>query len=65
MIKFKVLVVKAKANDIHIIFLFKKNIRSNIKMILGYLPIIASTSLKKWKIAITSVRQRYESTKRR
>jgi len=32
-------------------------------MILGYLPIAAPESLKKWKVAITSVEQEYESTK--
>jgi len=31
-------------------------------MILGYLPIVAPETLKKWKIAITSVGQGYEST---
>jgi len=34
-------------------------------MILGYLPIAMPESLKKWKVAITSVRQRYESTEGR
>ena len=32
-------------------------------MILGYLPIVAPETLKEWKVAITSVRQEYESTK--
>jgi len=42
-------------------FLLKKNIRSDIiKTILGYLPIAAPETLKKWKMAITSVRQEYE-----
>jgi len=31
-------------------------------MILGYMPIVASKTLKEWKIAITSVGQEYEST---
>jgi len=31
-------------------------------MILGYLPITMPESLKKWKVAIILVRQRYEST---
>jgi len=30
--------------------------------ILGYLPIAALETLKKWKVAITSVGQEYEST---
>ncbi len=47
MIEFKVLVIKAEIDDIHIIFLLKKNIRSNIiKTILGYLPIVAPELLK-------------------
>ena len=31
-------------------------------MILGYLPIAASKTLKEWKVAITSVGQGYKST---
>ncbi len=46
-IKFEVLAIKAKTNDIDAIFLLKKNIRSNIiKNILGYLLIAAPESLK-------------------
>ena len=45
--KLKVLVIKAKTNNIYTIFLVKKNVRSNIiKTILGYLLIIVLKSLK-------------------
>jgi len=48
MIKFEVLAIKAENDDMHMIFLLKKNIRSNIiKTILGYLPIAAPETLKK------------------
>jgi len=48
MIEFEALAIKAKTNDIHIIFLLKKNIRNNIiKTILGYSFIAAPESLKK------------------
>jgi len=30
-------------------------------MILGYLPIVAPETLKEWKVAIISVKQKYES----
>jgi len=39
----------------------KKNIRSDIiKIILGYLSIVAPETLKKWKMAITLVKQEYK-----
>jgi len=64
MIKFKVLAIKTEINNIHIIFLLKKNIRNNIiKTILKYLPIVVPELLKEWKIAIISIRQEYESIK--
>jgi len=48
MIKFKVLAIKVKIDNICIIFLLKKNIRSNIiKTILEYLSIVVPESLKK------------------
>jgi len=51
---------------IYIQSLFKKNIRSNIiKTILGYLPIVVLETLNKWKVAIISVEQEYDSTKSR
>ena len=47
-IEFEALAIKAETDDIYIIFLLKKNIRSDIiKTILGYLPIIALETLKK------------------
>jgi len=64
MIKFKALAMKAKTNDRHMMFLLKKNVKSNIiKTILGYPPIVIPESLKEWKVAITSVGQEYKSTK--
>ena len=66
MIEFKGLVMKTETGNIYMIFLLKKNVRSNIiKTILAYSPIAILTSLKKWKIAITSVRQEYKSSKER
>ena len=63
MIKFQALVIKAETNDRHAIFLLKKNVQTDIiKIILEYLPIVAPESLRKWKVAIISVRQGYEST---
>ena len=47
MIEFEVLAIKIETDDIHMIFLLKKNIRSNIiKTMLGYLFIVAPESLK-------------------
>ena len=47
MIEFEVLAIKIETDDIHMIFLLKKNIRSNIiKTMLGYLSIVAPESLK-------------------
>jgi len=55
--------MKAETDDIHTIFLLKKNIRADIiKIILGYPPMAASDTLKEWKMVITSVEQGYEST---
>jgi len=63
MIEFKALAMKADTNELHTIFLLKKNVRSDIiKTILGYLPIVVLETLKKWKVAIISVGQGYEST---
>ena len=63
MIEFEILATKAETNDMHAIFLLKKNIWANIiKTILGDPPITAPDTLKKWKVAITSVGQEYKST---
>ena len=57
MIEFKSLAIKAKINDLYIIFLLKKNVQADIiKTILGYLPIATLEILKEYKVAITSVR---------
>jgi len=63
MIEFEALVMKVDTDELHTIFLLKKNVQSNIiKMILGYPPIVVPETLKEWKMAITLVKQRYEST---
>jgi len=62
-IEFEALAMKADTDELHAIFLLKKNVRHNIiKMILGYPPIAMSKTLKEWKVAITSVGQGYKST---
>ena len=62
-IEFKALAMKTDTDELYAIFLLKKNVRYNIiKMILGYPPIAMPKTLKEWKVAITSVRQGYEST---
>ena len=63
MIEFETLAMKANTDELHTIFLLKKNIQHNIiKMILGYLLIAMPETLKEWKVAITSVGQEYKST---
>ena len=63
MIEFDILAMKADTDELHAIFLLKKNVQQDIiKTILGYLPIAMPESLKKWKVAIMSVRQGYKST---
>ena len=65
MIKFNALAIKMDTDELHAIFLLKKNIQQDIiKTILGYLPIAMPESLKEWKVVITSVGQGYESTER-
>ena len=62
-IEFEALAMKVNTDELYTIFLLKKNIQQDIiKTILEYPPIAAPESLKKWKVAITSVGQRYEST---
>ena len=66
MIKFKTLTMKADKDELHTIFLLKKNVWQDIiKTILEYPLIMAPESLKKWKVAIISVRQEYESIEER
>ena len=56
--------MKAETDEIHMIFLLKKNIRTDIiKIILGYPPMAASKTLREWKVEITLVKQGYESIK--
>ena len=56
--------MKAETNDMHAVFLLKKNVRSNIiKIILEYLYNAVPKTLKSWKTLIILVEQRYESTK--
>ena len=46
-IEFKVLAIKTDTDELHTIFLLKKNVQQNIiKMILGYPPIVALKTLK-------------------
>ena len=66
MIEFEALATKADTDELHAIFLLKKNIWQDIiKTILGYPPIAMPETLKEWKVAITSVGQGYESTEGR
>ena len=61
-IEFEVLAMKVEMDDLHAIFLLKKNVWADIiKTILGYPPIAAPDTLKEWKVAITAVEQGYES----
>ena len=65
MIEFKALAMKANTDELYAIFLLKKNVWYDIiKMILGYLPIAVPETLKKWKMVITLVEQRYEFIER-
>ena len=62
MIEFEALAMKEDIDELHTIFLLKKNAWQDIiKTILGYLPIAVPEMLKEWKVAITSVGQGYES----
>jgi len=63
MIEFDTLAMKADTDELHTIFLSKKNVQHNIiKTVLGYPLIVMLETLKKWKVAITSVGQGYKST---
>ena len=65
MIEFKALAMKPDTDELYAIFLLKKNVWYDIiKMILGYLPIAVPETLKKWKMVITLVEQRYEFIER-
>jgi len=61
-IEFEALAMKTETDNIHVIFLLKKNVRKDInRTILEYPPIVKPESLKEWKVAITSVGQEYKS----
>jgi len=63
MIEFNILAIKMNIDELHTIFLLKKNIQSDIiKTILDYPSIAAPETLKEWKVVITLVGQGYEST---
>jgi len=65
-IEFEALAMKADTDELHTIFLLKKNVRQDIiKTILGYPPMAIPETLKEWKVVITSVGQGYESTEGR
>ena len=58
------LAMKAETNDMHIIFLLKKNVRSDIiKTILEYPSIMTLEIFKEWKVVIVLVGQECKSTK--
>ena len=60
-IEFEELAIKADTDELHAIFLLKKNARHDIiKTILGYPPIAMPEILKELKVAITLVGQGYE-----
>ena len=62
-IEFEVLAMKADTDELHTIFLLKKNAQQDIiKMILGYPPMTIPETLEEWKMEIISVGQGYEST---
>ena len=64
MIEFEALAIKADTDDLHAIFLLKKNVWHDIiKIILEYPPIAMPDILKEWKVAITPVEQEYKSIK--
>jgi len=65
-IEFEALAMKANTDELHAIFLLKKNARQDIiKTILGYPPMAMPETLREWKVAITLVGQGYESTEGR
>jgi len=65
-IEFEALAMKADTDELHAIFLLKKNVQHDIiKTILGYPLIAMPKTLKEWKVVITSVGQGHESTEER
>jgi len=65
-IEFEALMMKLETDNYHIIFLLKKNVRSDIiKKILEYSPIATPSTFDKWKAAIIAVKQGYKLTEGR
>jgi len=63
MIEFDILAMKTDTDELHAIFLLKKNAQPDIiKMILSYPSIAAPETLKEWKVVIMLVGQEYKST---
>ena len=61
-IEFEALAMKADTDELHAIFLLKKNAWHDIiKTILDYPPIAMPETFKEWKVAITSVGQGFKS----
>jgi len=57
MIKFEALAMDAEANDMHTIFLLKKNIKIDIIKIIFGCPLMAALeTLREWKMAIALVK---------
>ena len=55
--------MKVETDDLYIIFLLKKNVHMDIiKIILDYPLMAVPETLKEYKMAITSVEQRYKLT---
>ena len=66
MIEFDILAIRADIDELHTIFLLKKNVQLDIiKTILGYPPIAVPEILKEWKVVITLVEQEYKFMKGR
>ncbi len=64
MIEFDILAIRVDIDELHTIFLLKKNVQLDIiKTILGYPPIAVPEILKEWKVAITLVEQEYKFMK--
>jgi len=57
MIKFEALAMDAEANNMHTIFLLKKNIKIDIIKIIFGCPLMAALeTLREWKMAIALVK---------
>jgi len=64
MIEFNALAMKADTDELHAIFLLKKNVRQDIiKTILGYLLIAIPETLKEWKVVIVVATTHWNGTR--